>query len=149
VIEGDREKARELAGSLDFLGLMKRELASAYIQEVMSRGVLVSEQLAADSIVTSLQAAVTNRDENAIHECESKLYDRNLKAEIDHDGAITLCYADGTFVDNGEIMMLIAARDVARKAKDFKESDRIRDELLAKGIVLKDGPNGTTWEVKR
>ena len=43
----------------------------------------------------------------------------------------------------------IAARQAARKARDFKESDRIRDEMLAKGIVLKDGPQGTTWEVKR
>ena len=43
----------------------------------------------------------------------------------------------------------IAARNAARKAKNFAESDRIRDELLAKGIVLKDGPHGTTWEVKR
>ena len=43
----------------------------------------------------------------------------------------------------------IELRKVARRAKDFKESDRIRDELLAKGIVLKDGPAGTTWEVKR
>ena len=34
----------------------------------------------------------------------------------------------------------IAARNAARKAKNFAESDRIRDELLAKGIVLKDGP---------
>jgi len=44
----------------------------------------------------------------------------------------------------------IAARNAARKAKDFKESDRIRDELAAKGIVLKDNADGTTtWEVKR
>jgi cysteinyl-tRNA synthetase len=43
----------------------------------------------------------------------------------------------------------IEARMAARKAKNFAESDRIRDELLAQGIVLKDGPNGTTWEVKR
>ena len=43
----------------------------------------------------------------------------------------------------------VEARNAARKAKNFKESDRIRDELLAKGIVLKDGPGGTTWEVKR
>ncbi len=47
------------------------------------------------------------------------------------------------------IAAAIAARNAARKAKDFKQSDRIRDELLAKGIVLKDGPGGTTWEVKR
>ncbi len=37
----------------------------------------------------------------------------------------------------------------ARKAKDFKEADRIRDELLAMGIVLKDTKDGTTWEVAR
>jgi len=43
----------------------------------------------------------------------------------------------------------IVARNAARKAKNFAESDRIRDELLAQGIVLKDGPTGTTWEVKQ
>jgi cysteinyl-tRNA synthetase len=49
-----------------------------------------------------------------------------------------------------EVEDLIAARTAARKAKDFKESDRIRDELLAKGVVLKDNADGTTtWEVKR
>jgi len=51
--------------------------------------------------------------------------------------------------DTQDIDRAIAARNAARKAKDFKESDRIRDELLAKGIVLKDSPAGTTWEVKR
>jgi len=52
-------------------------------------------------------------------------------------------------VDPEEIARAIGARNDARKAKNFKESDRIRDELAAKGIVLKDGPTGTTWEVKR
>jgi cysteinyl-tRNA synthetase len=37
----------------------------------------------------------------------------------------------------------------ARKAKKFKESDRIRDELAAMGIVLKDTKDGTTWEIAR
>jgi cysteinyl-tRNA synthetase len=55
----------------------------------------------------------------------------------------------GQVLNENEIAPLIQARIAARKAKDFKESDRIRDELLAKGIVLKDGPAGTTWEVKR
>jgi cysteinyl-tRNA synthetase len=51
-------------------------------------------------------------------------------------------------VDEKEIADAIALRQKARAAKNFAESDRIRDALLAKGIVLKDGPQGTTWEVK-
>jgi cysteinyl-tRNA synthetase len=52
-------------------------------------------------------------------------------------------------VDTVEIARAIEARIAARKAKDFKEADRIRDHLLAQGIQLKDGPAGTTWEVMR
>ncbi len=45
-----------------------------------------------------------------------------------------------------EIEAAIAARQAARKAKDFKESDRIRDDMKAKGVMLEDGPKGTTWK---
>jgi len=44
-----------------------------------------------------------------------------------------------------QIQAMIGQRTAARKAKNFAESDRIRDELLAAGIVLEDGPGGTTW----
>ncbi|HTL11961.1 MAG TPA: cysteine--tRNA ligase [Bdellovibrionota bacterium] len=47
-----------------------------------------------------------------------------------------------------EIESLIASRKAARAAKNFAESDRIRDDLLARGVVLKDGPQGTTWSYK-
>jgi cysteinyl-tRNA synthetase len=53
-------------------------------------------------------------------------------------------------VDFSDVNFAIQDRLAARKAKNFKESDRIRDELAAKGIVLKDNADGTTtWEVKR
>ena len=39
----------------------------------------------------------------------------------------------------------IADRTAARKAKDFKRGDQIRDELLAMGIEIKDSAKGTTW----
>ena len=42
----------------------------------------------------------------------------------------------------------IAERAAARKAKDFARGDAIRDALLAMGVALLDGPEGTTWDVE-
>jgi cysteinyl-tRNA synthetase len=52
-------------------------------------------------------------------------------------------------VDTDRVNALIDARNAARKAKNFKEADRIRDELAAMRVVLKDSKDGTTWEVAR
>jgi cysteinyl-tRNA synthetase len=63
-------------------------------------------------------------------------------------------YSRSVFVDPAKVTSLMNDRTAARARKDFKESDRIRDELAAMGVVLKDGKdaNGnpvTTWEVAR
>jgi len=52
-------------------------------------------------------------------------------------------------VEGDRIERLVAARSAARARKDWKESDRIRDELAAMGILLKDSKDGTTWEIAR
>ena len=73
---------------------------------------------------------------------------RRFKAELSDalGGKIT--------VPNANINALIATRNAARAAKDFAESDRLRGELEAMGLQLKDGKDAdgnpvTTWEVKR
>ncbi len=45
-----------------------------------------------------------------------------------------------------EVLEFIAQRNAARKGKDFVRADQIRKELESKGVLLKDGPQGTTWE---
>jgi cysteinyl-tRNA synthetase len=51
-------------------------------------------------------------------------------------------------IDAGEVEARLAERAAARKAKDFARGDAIRDALLASGVELLDGPDGTTWDVR-
>lgn len=52
-----------------------------------------------------------------------------------------------TGLDSAEIDRLLEARVNARKAKNFAESDRIRDELKAKGVLIEDSAQGTRWRM--
>ena len=65
-------------------------------------------------------------------------------------GVLGLLQRDaGQFLQGGQadqwILDAIAAREAARKRRDFADADRIRRELLDKGVVLEDGPGETTW----
>ena len=51
-------------------------------------------------------------------------------------------------LSDGEILRLVEERNAARKEKNWKRSDEIRNDLLSKGIVLEDTSSGTHWKLK-
>ncbi len=57
----------------------------------------------------------------------------------------TFLQGGGAGIDEAAIQQRIDARAAAKKARNFVEADRIRDELAAQGVVLKDSPTGTVW----
>lgn len=61
------------------------------------------------------------------------------------DKIFGVIFVEETSLDK-DVEKLIEKRNLARKSKDFKTSDDIRDELLKKGIVLEDTPQGTIWK---
>jgi cysteinyl-tRNA synthetase len=54
----------------------------------------------------------------------------------------------GEGLDDARIDALVEARTAARQARNWAESDRLRDQLAAAGVILEDGPGGTTWRRK-
>ena len=64
------------------------------------------------------------------------------------DSVMGILPAEEAREEGTEIEKLIAERNEARKKKDFRRSDEIRDELGARGIILEDTPDGTKWKKK-
>ena len=64
---------------------------------------------------------------------------------LDREPALFLQSREGLGMSSEEIDAMIIARDEARSKKDFKEADRLRDELTAAGITLEDSAGKTTW----
>jgi cysteinyl-tRNA synthetase len=74
---------------------------------------------------------------------------RFLGVDVDNVDMDAMLRAKRGDIDEAKVGMLIEARNAARKARNFRESDRIRDELAAMGVVVKDSKDGTTWEIAR
>jgi cysteinyl-tRNA synthetase len=105
-----------------------------------------------DDLNTPLAIAVLYELLADLNKAASAEEKSRLKGELIASGAVLgllqqdpEAWLKGEDSDAAAIETLIAARNAARKAKNFAEADRIRTELALKGILLEDGPGGTTW----
>jgi cysteinyl-tRNA synthetase len=104
--------------------------------------------------VQALRAAYANTAApSVISSIKSEIERTGVKVEVDNKYNIELVLGDRGGIE-AKVDDLINLRTAARARKDFKESDRIRDELVAMGVVLKDGKDAdgnpvTTWEIAR
>ncbi len=142
---------REFFQNCEFLGLLNGENIGALESDHVS-GSNVQPRVLFDAMphVMILRAGIANKRPEIIQEAEKELAAIGIKAEIRHDAFLELVPLDKSAeLDSAAIDVLVAKRTEARAKKNWKESDRIRDELAAMGIVLKDSKDGTTWEVAR
>lgn len=106
-----------------------------------------------DDLNTPLAIAALHEIARALHKASSEVEKDQWASTLKVSGAwLGLLQQDpetwfkwNTGLEEKTILLLIEARNQARAEKNFKEADRLRDELLEKGIVLEDGPNGTIW----
>ena len=94
------------------------------------------------AIFELVKFANTNVDENSSREFAGGLYEELFKLS----DVLGLKTEKKEEILDKEIEDLIQERQAARKAKDFKRADEIRDELLKKGIILKDTREGVKWQ---
>ncbi|HRF07297.1 MAG TPA: cysteine--tRNA ligase [Xanthobacteraceae bacterium] len=102
-----------------------------------------------DEEMTELRAALANNFPNdVVGRLQKAMTTDAHTVEIAKNGHITL--VGNRLAFENDVANLMNQRHSARARKDWKESDRIRDELKAMGVVLKDNKDGTTtWEVAR
>ena len=94
------------------------------------------------AIFELVKFANTNVNENSSREFAGGLYEELFKLS----DVLGLKIEKKEEILDKEIENLIQERQAARKAKDFKRADEIRDELLKKGIILKDTREGVKWQ---
>ena len=144
-----RGKLKESRAQLDRLyGALRKETVAADMPPP-------PKLLAAleDDLNTPLALAELHETAGALNRATDPAERRDLRGELLAGGRLLglLGQAPGTWFQGGaddeadEIDALIQARGAARESKDFAEADRIRDALKDRGVVLEDGPQGTTW----
>jgi cysteinyl-tRNA synthetase len=144
------ESKRVIASWYDIVGDDTQALGEA--DEIFYS--LLSDDLNTPGAITRLHAIASSRigtSGQALLDVKRKLKSSaTLLGLLMHTKKEYLTNDPKSVLVNKELVdSFIAQRTAARARKDFKESDRIRDELAAMGVVIKDSKEGTTWEIAR
>ena len=146
--EGSENSIEEAVRNMAFLGVFKRDDIN-FFGNYHAVGSDIEDRVDALRLATDYQTARANGDVSFEKSRLDEAHQKHWKfVERETFSIVVTNEGDLTSLED-VVQRLIDERSAAKKARDFKKADVIRDELLAKGIVLKDGPTGTTWEVKR
>ena len=141
---GREDFRSQFQSDLEFLGLLDKR-SIVLMSTAASRRSTVELTDDVFRLVRRFQARLLNRSS----EFDQPFEDGGVRIQLE-DGFFEI-HSTGGAGETLEVKAkkLVAARDAARKARNFAESDRIRDELAKMGVVLKDTKDGTTWEIAR
>lgn len=147
---GDAQAQDRLLQDAEFLGLLRSQKLWVHMSGVRGRAGLSAKYISEGLQLKTYIANGLGAERRALVD---DLKRKGVSVVEGNDGDVELLPIGGESDDT--IERLIDARLAARKAKNWAESDRIRDELAAMGIQLKDvkdpatGEIKTEWEVKR
>jgi len=148
--QGDKAAGRQLFFDAHYLGFFNEQNLRFHLRGVSSGGAVSMDTLFENiDTVERMKVALINGTHFIYEELEQELKAKGLAAKNKRGRLELYALEKGSSIPSSLIEDKISQREKARAAKDFAEADRIRDELLAMGVALKDGPEGTTWEIAR
>jgi len=136
--------------TLEFLGLLRSDMLFAYNPYHVNGGKIIDQSLR--TFLDEMQVAYLNGMFQRLEEIQKYLAGAGVSAEVRPGGGVSYQVSSHVSLDVDEF---INRRLAFIRDKNWAEADRIRDELLAQGIQLKDGKDPvtgervTTWEVRR
>jgi cysteinyl-tRNA synthetase len=152
----DPRAAKSLLVALKFLGIMDENSIHYFslvgpVSDVSVGHIMMQRD--DGSKVERIRVAQANGRQEKVLELKREIEGWGVNVSLEN-GVVSITERSGDNSTGLKVKELIAARTAARARKDFKESDRIRDELAAMGVVLKDGKDAdgkpvTTWEIAR